>query len=122
MDRGGSRCGKLAPLSSEGQLRNRGGIHPASTGSLTVACVTVGAPEPGLFPWDPGSTAACRFPAVGWAWGGPPAWLALVALHHRARTLTAEAGVQFDWAAVLETRQATSGCGSCLRLCLGRKP
>ena len=123
VNRGRSRRGELAPLSSEGQFRNRGGIHPASTGSLTVACVTVGAPEPGLSPWDPGGTATYRVPSRGVGVGraaclaGPSGPASL-----RVRTRAAEAGAQFDWAAFLETMRATSGCSFCLCLWLRRKP
>lgn len=108
-------------------------VRPASTGPITVACVAVGAPEPVLSPWDPGGTTARGVRSRGAGVGrGPPAWLALVVLHHCVRGCahtrrhrhirTAEGAAQFDWAAFLETMQAASGCGSCLRLSLRGKP
>lgn len=61
-------------------------VCPASTGSLTVACAAVGAPEPVLSPWDPGSSTACGVLSRGAGVGrGPPAWLALVVLHRCVR-------------------------------------
>lgn len=61
-------------------------VCPASTGSLTVACAAVGAPEPVLSPWDPGSSTACGVLSRGAGVGrGPPSWLALVVLHRCVR-------------------------------------
>lgn len=97
-------------------------VRPASTGSVTVACVTVGALEPGLNPWDPDGAAACGVPSRGVGVGGwPPAWLVLVVLrrcvlwvctHMRMHALLKERGSIGSWGPCRPLLAAAPACVS----------